>query len=85
MINSAKPATRNPLLYVMLGGCLLALAAALYLTFSADARSASASDSSDPVAAADSARASLVAASDQAKAKAKSAAGKKLPTIRGWR
>jgi len=55
MINSAKPATRNPLLYVMLGGCLLALAAALYLTFSADARSASASDSSDPVAAADSA------------------------------
>ena len=55
MFDSTKPATRSPLLYFMLAGCIVALLAALYLTFFATSRAEGAPDRSDPTVAADTA------------------------------
>ena len=53
MFDSNQPATRSPLLYLMLAGCAFALIAALYLTFIAGSSSAGAQEHGDPVAVAD--------------------------------
>lgn len=53
MFDSTQPATRSPLLYAMIAGCLLALIAAVYLTVSADAKQSGEQEGEPPIASAE--------------------------------
>ena len=68
MFDSSKPATRSPLLYFMVAACVLALVAAVYLTFFAESRAAGARENADPTAAADAAARAADLSGDERKA-----------------